>query len=392
MTGSAKSGAANDTVVEFGSVNCGCVPCARNGAAAPQVPCRCPSSRLRSLRWCLLWQGDRCGPSGMVAPWCIVLRLIIAAMTGRWRRTGDGRCHHGPFGSKIFGPNRSSAPAVSQAAAAEINNSQPLACMAPVAPGPEHRPVGSAAVHDVCRHRAVGFLPQPEPKGAEVAVVTEVIGAAQPNKVQGPAGTTADSKYGAATGRPPRRGSAWILPLIPPRASKARRMVCAWLTRGALAAAVTVLAAAIAGCGQESPAVAAGPDQGGAGSPGGQGATARVGSFVEVIGARIPAPPARSAQAQVEMTLANTNPAAAAVLLQASSPAARRAEFTSRGHVIARITIPTSAGSALPIGPPNPDRLVLTGLRRQLRPGQLVTLDLTFARAGHATLRIPVIP
>jgi len=162
--------------------------------------------------------------------------------------------------------------------------------------------------------------------------------------------------------------------------------------RAALAATVAVLAAAIAGCGQESPAVAAGPGYAGAGSPGGQGATVRVGSFVEVIGARIPVPPARSARAQVEMTLVNTNPSMAAVLLKASSAAAQGAEFTSRGRVIAQITIPTSAGFALPVGPPNPDRLVLTGLRHQLRPGQLVTLDLTFARAGHATLRVPVIP
>jgi len=137
--------------------------------------------------------------------------------------------------------------------------------------------------------------------------------------------------------------------------------------------------------------VIAGSGQGGASSPGGQGTNLRVGSFVEILGARIPAPSAWSTQAQVEMTLANTS-AAAAVLLGASSPAARGAEFTSHGHVIAQITIPTSAGFALPIGPPNPDRLVLTGLRRQLRPGQLVTLDLTFARAGHATLRVPVIP
>jgi hypothetical protein len=224
------------------------------------------------------------------------------------------------------------------------------------------------------------------------SVVPEVIGAAQPGKVPGPVGATADPEHGAVTGRRPRRGSAWILALIPPRASKAWRMVCALLARGALAAALTVLAAAAAGCGQESPAVVAGPDQGTAGSPGGQGATVRVGPFVEVIGDRIPAAPARSAQAQVEMTLANTNPAAAAALLEASSPAARGAEFTSRGYVIAQVTIPTSAGFAFPIGPPNPDRLVLTGLRHQLRSGQLVTLDLTFARAGHATLRVPVIP
>lgn len=60
--------------------------------------------------------------------------------------------------------------------------------------------------------------------------------------------------------------------------------------------------------------------------------------------------------------------------------------------MIAQITIPVSAGSPVPVGPPSPDRLVLTGLRHQLRPGQLVTLDLTFARARHATLRVPVIP
>jgi len=53
---------------------------------------------------------------------------------------------------------------------------------------------------------------------------------------------------------------------------------------------------------------------------------------------------------------------------------------------------PVTAGFALPIGPANPDRLVLTGLRRQLRPGQFVTFDLTFAPAGHAALRVPVIP
>jgi copper(I)-binding protein len=169
-------------------------------------------------------------------------------------------------------------------------------------------------------------------------------------------------------------------------------MFHALLTRGALAAAVAVLAAGIAGCGQESPAVVAGPGQPGVGSPGGQGASVRVGPFVEVLGARIPAPPARSAQAQIEMTLADTNPAAAAVLLKASSPAARGTEFTSHGRVIAQITIPISAGFALPVGPPNPDRLRLTGLRRPLRPGELVTLDLTFARAGHVILRVPVIP
>ncbi len=43
------------------------------------------------------------------------------------------------------------------------------------------------------------------------------------------------------------------------------------------------------------------------------------------------------------------------------------------------------------VGPPNPDRLLLTGVHGRLRPGQTVTLILTFARAGQITLRIPVI-
>jgi hypothetical protein len=42
-------------------------------------------------------------------------------------------------------------------------------------------------------------------------------------------------------------------------------------------------------------------------------------------------------------------------------------------------------------GPPHPDRLLLTGLRRQLRTGQTVTIFLVFARVGHATLQVPVI-
>lgn len=161
--------------------------------------------------------------------------------------------------------------------------------------------------------------------------------------------------------------------------------------RVALTACVLALAASVTACGTENPAVAAGPDQGTTGSADAQSANIRVGPFVEVIGARIPAPPAHSAQAQVEMALVNSNPAAAAVLVRASSPAARGTEFTRQGRVIASITIPTSAGSVLPVGPPNPYRLLLTGLHSELRPGQMVTLNLTFARAGQATIRVPVI-
>ena len=66
--------------------------------------------------------------------------------------------------------------------------------------------------------------------------------------------------------------------------------------------------------------------------------------------------------------------------------------FTSDGRAIPRISIPVAAGSSLSTGPPYPDRILLTGLRHPLRTGQMVTISLTFARAGQATLQIPVIP
>jgi hypothetical protein len=47
---------------------------------------------------------------------------------------------------------------------------------------------------------------------------------------------------------------------------------------------------------------------------------------------------------------------------------------------------------ASPPARPNPDRILLTGLRRPLRLGQAVTITLTFAHAGQATLRVPVTP
>jgi copper(I)-binding protein len=164
--------------------------------------------------------------------------------------------------------------------------------------------------------------------------------------------------------------------------------------RGAVAAVGTaVLAASLAACGSESPAIVAGPAQSGAVSGlSAAGASARVGPFVEVIGARILAQAAGSGQAQVAMTLVNTNAGADAVLAGASSPAARAAVFTRQGRVIRQIVIPVAAGSALPVGPPNPDRVLLTGLRERLLAGRSVKLKLVFTGAGHITLTVPVIP
>ena len=117
----------------------------------------------------------------------------------------------------------------------------------------------------------------------------------------------------------------------------------------------------------------------------------RIAGSIDAINARIPVPAAGSATAQVEMTLADTSTAEAETLLAATSPAARAVIFTSNGRAVPWITIPVAAGSSLSTGPPHPDRILLTGLHRQWRTGQTVTISLVFALAGHATLQIPVI-
>ena len=117
------------------------------------------------------------------------------------------------------------------------------------------------------------------------------------------------------------------------------------------------------------------------------GALTVAAAAIDVIDARVPAPPARSATAQAEMTLASTT--GPDVLQRVVSPAARAITFTSNGHLIPQITIPVAEGSSLTIGPPYPDRILLTGLRHPLRIGQAVTITFTFA---HATLQVPVTP
>jgi copper(I)-binding protein len=156
-----------------------------------------------------------------------------------------------------------------------------------------------------------------------------------------------------------------------------------------VAAAIPVCA--VAGCGSEA------PDTPGAQVPsvvasGGQnsGTTIEIGSFVDVITARIPAPPAGAGQAQLEMTLAVTTPGTSVALTAVSSPAARRAVLLSHGHASARIDVPLQAGENVQIGPPAPDEVLLTGLRERLRLGQSVMVRMTFGRSGGATLTVPV--
>ena len=164
--------------------------------------------------------------------------------------------------------------------------------------------------------------------------------------------------------------------------------------RGLAAAGAAGAVIALAACGSQSPD--SGPPHNpvtAAAQPAAPDAiSTEIGDSLDVINARIPAPPAGSDMAQAEMTLADISAAGSDTLRAASSPAARAVVFTSNGHAVPQITVPVAAGSSLSTGPPYPDRILLTGLRRQLRGGQTVTISLAFARAGHATLRVPVIP
>jgi copper(I)-binding protein len=145
---------------------------------------------------------------------------------------------------------------------------------------------------------------------------------------------------------------------------------------------------AVAACGSEAPgpqvpSPVTATDQN-------SGTTTQVGSFVDVITARIPAPPTGASQAQLEMTLAVTTPGTSVALTAVSSPAAQRAVLLTRGHATARISVPVQAGENVQIGPPAPDEVLLTGLHKQLHLGQSVTVTMTFGRSGRATLTVPV--
>jgi copper(I)-binding protein len=155
---------------------------------------------------------------------------------------------------------------------------------------------------------------------------------------------------------------------------------------GIVAAAILALAACSRQQGTIEPAAAPQATTGSSGT----GTTIELNAAIDVIDARIPAPPAGASTAQIEVTLASTT--GPDVLKAAATPAARSITFTSNGHPIARLTIPLAAGSSLTTGPPYPDRILLTGLRHPLRPGQAVTITLTFTHAGQATLRVPVTP
>jgi copper(I)-binding protein len=165
-----------------------------------------------------------------------------------------------------------------------------------------------------------------------------------------------------------------------------------WLARaGCAVVAAGVSVGAVAACGSEEPDTP-GPQVPSIVASAGQnsGTTTQIGSFVDVITARIPAPSAGAGQAQLEMTLAVTTPGTSVALTGVSSPVARHAVLLSHGHVTARIDVPLQAGENIPIGPPAPDEILLTGLHGQLRLGQSVAVTMAFGRSGRATLTVPV--
>jgi copper(I)-binding protein len=172
-----------------------------------------------------------------------------------------------------------------------------------------------------------------------------------------------------------------------PGARRGHRLVRA----GCAVVAAGISVGAVAACGSEEPNTP-GPQVPSIVASAGQnsGTTTQIGSFVDVITARIPAPPAGAGQAQLEMTLAVTNPGTSVALTAVSSPAARRAVLLTRGHATARISVPVQAGENIQIGPPAPDEIMLAGLRERLRLGQSVAVTMTFGRSGRATLTVPV--
>lgn len=163
-----------------------------------------------------------------------------------------------------------------------------------------------------------------------------------------------------------------------------------------LGAAGTVIAiVALSACGSEQPPTVgpvAGAPQTIASGSASAGLSTEVNNDVDVIDARIPLPSADSTTAQIEMTMASTNVTGPDTLRAATSPAARAVVFTSNNQVIKSINVPVANGRSVSTGAPNPDRMLLTGLGHPLRAGQSVTVSLVFARAGDATLHIPVVP
>jgi copper(I)-binding protein len=149
--------------------------------------------------------------------------------------------------------------------------------------------------------------------------------------------------------------------------------------------------AALAGCGSEEPDTP-GPGVPATYAPDEQngGVTDQVGGLVDVVTARIPQPPANATEAQLEMTLAVTTPGTPAALTAISTPAAASAVLLIKGRAATRITVPLSAGTNVEIGPPSPDEILLKGVHETLKLGQTIPVTMTFGKAAHTTLKVPV--
>jgi copper(I)-binding protein len=150
-----------------------------------------------------------------------------------------------------------------------------------------------------------------------------------------------------------------------------------------VAAALLIPVGAVAGCGSEDPTTpsAQAPGQVAPDEQNG-GTTAELGSVVDVVDARIPAPAKGVTQAQFEMTLAVVKPGTSVALTSVSTPAARSVELLSHGHAATRISVPVAAGTNVQFGPPAPTEILLIGLTSPLKLGQSVKVTLTFDMTG----------
>lgn len=162
-------------------------------------------------------------------------------------------------------------------------------------------------------------------------------------------------------------------------------------------AVAVLLSLGVAACGSETPPTVSGP--GGPGgsaaasataTPAGVGTTTQVDGFMDVINARIPAPPGGASQAELELTLADVS-TAPSVLQAVRSPVARRVALTEKGRAVTHIPIPVSDGGGINFGPPSPDGILLTGLRQHPRLGADVAVSFVFGGNVTATLQVPVV-
>ena len=115
---------------------------------------------------------------------------------------------------------------------------------------------------------------------------------------------------------------------------------------------------------------------------------------VEVVGGWVRPPPAGAPTAAAYLTLVNRGKAPDR-LVGAATPAASGLSMHSMSMAGGIMRMRKMNGLALPPGArvtlqPGGDHLMLTGLKRSLRPGDRVPVTLRFAQAGEVRATLPV--